>query len=101
MPARDPASPVIWWFWRSAGTMSSGGEFDAHGMDPVAVLGGTPGPWRASCRRPIWWAAAQPSLTEGIGLTPAVQDAVPAAAAAVRRLVSQLIDDPHSVGERV
>jgi hypothetical protein len=40
-------------------------------------------------------------LAEGIGLTPAVQNAVPAAAAAVRRLVRELINDPHNIGERV
>ena len=77
-----------------------GGEFDAHGMDPVAVLGALPD--LGGELPPTYLVGCRPAqLTEGMGLTPAVQDAVPAAAAAVRRLVQQLIDDPHSVGERV
>ena len=77
-----------------------GGEFDAHGMDPVAVLAALPD--LGGELPPTYLVGCRPTeLTEGIGLTPAVQDAVPAAAAAVRRLVLQLIDDPHSVGERV
>jgi len=78
----------------------SGGEFDAHGMDPVAVLatlpdigGQLPPTYLVSCR--------PAELGEGMGLTPAMQSSVPRAADAVRRLVRQLIDDPHSVGERV
>jgi hydrogenase maturation protease len=77
-----------------------GGEFDAHGMDPMSVLGALPD--LGGEPMPTYLVGCRPAeLTEGIGLTPAVQDAVPAAAAAVRRLVQQLIDDPHSVGERV
>jgi len=77
-----------------------GGEFDAHGMDPVAVLAALPdlggqllSTYLVGCR--------PADLSEGIGLTPTVQNAVPAAAEAARRLVRQLIDHPHNVGERV
>jgi hydrogenase maturation protease len=77
-----------------------GGEFDAHGMDPVAVLAALPD--LGGQLPPTYLVGCRPEeLTDGIGLTTAVQDAVPAAAATVRRLVQQLIDDPHSVGERV
>jgi hydrogenase maturation protease len=77
-----------------------GGEFDAHGMDPVAVLSALPD--LGGRLPPTYLVGCCPAqLTEGIGLTAAVQDAVPAAAEAVSRLVRQLIDDPHSVGERV
>jgi len=78
----------------------AGGEFDAHGMDPVAVLSALPD--LGGQLPPTYLVGCRPAeLSEGIGLTPAVRSAVPAAAAAVRRLVQQLIDDQHSVGERV
>jgi hydrogenase maturation protease len=78
----------------------SGGEFDAHGMDPVAVLAALPD--LGGQLPPTYLVGCRPAqLAEGIGLTPAVQNAVPAAAAAVRRLVQELINDPHSIGERV
>jgi hydrogenase maturation protease len=77
-----------------------GGEFDAHGMDPMAVLAALPD--LGGQLPPTYLVGCRPEeLTDGIGLTTAVQDAVPAAAATVRRLVQHLIDDPHSVGERV
>jgi hydrogenase maturation protease len=77
-----------------------GGEFDAHGMDPVVVLSALPD--LGGQLPPTYLVGCRPAqLTEGIGLTAAVQDAVPAAEEAVRRLVRQLIEDPHSVGERV
>jgi len=77
-----------------------GGEFDAHGMDPVAVLSALPD--LGGQLPPTYLIGCRPAeLSEGIGLTPAVRSAVPAAAAAVRRLVQQLIEDQHSVGERV
>jgi hydrogenase maturation protease len=78
----------------------AGGEFDAHGMDPVAVLATLPD--IGGELPPTYLVGCRPAkLDEGIGLTPAVQSSVPAAADAVRRLVRQLIDDPHNVGERV
>jgi len=77
-----------------------GGEFDAHGMDPVAVLATLPG--IGGKLPPTYLVGCRPAeLGEGIGLTTAVQEAVPAAADAVRRLVSQLIENPHNIGERV
>ncbi len=51
---------------------------------------------------PTYLVGCRPAvLTDGMGLTAAVQDAVPAAAEAVRRLVRQLIDDQRTVGKRV
>jgi hydrogenase maturation protease len=77
-----------------------GGEFDAHGMDPVAVLSALPD--LGGRLPPTYLVGCRPAqLTEGIGLTAAVQDAVPAAAEVVGRLVRQLVDDQYSVGERV
>jgi len=77
-----------------------GGEFDAHGMDPVAVLSALPG--LGGQLPPTYLVGCRPAvLTEGMGLTAAVRDAVPAAADAVRGVVRQLIDDQHIVGERV
>jgi hydrogenase maturation protease len=65
-----------------------GGAFDAHGMDPVAVLanvenlGGTlPVTYVVGC--------APADLEEGIGLTQPVAAAVPEAAATVRTLVAE------------
>ena len=76
------------------------GEFDAHGMDPVAVLAALPD--LGGQLPPTYLVGCRPAdLSEGIGLTPTVQNAVPAAAEAARRLVRQLIDHPHNVGERV
>jgi hydrogenase maturation protease len=76
------------------------GEFDAHGMDPVTVLAALPG--LGGQLPPTYLVGCRPTeLAEGIGLTAVVQDAVPEAAAAVRRLVGELIKDPHSVGGRV
>ena len=77
-----------------------GGEFDAHGMDPVAVLAALPD--LGGQLPPTYLVGCRPAdLNEGIGLTPTVRNAVPAAAEATRRLVRQLIDHPHNVGERV
>ncbi len=77
-----------------------GGEFDAHGMDPVAVLAALPD--LGGQLPPTYLVGCRPGdLTEGIGLTPAVHNAVAAAGQSVRRLVRQLIDHPQSVGERV
>jgi hydrogenase maturation protease len=62
------------------------GTFDAHGMDPASVLGqltrlgGTlPPAYLVGCRAG--------SVAEGIGLTPPVEAAVPAAMDAVRSLL--------------
>lgn len=64
------------------------GEFDAHGMDPVAVLahldslGGTlPVTYVVGC--------SPANLEEGIGLSEPVAAAVPEAAATVRMLVAE------------
>ena len=64
------------------------GELDAHGMDPVAVLGslqalgGTlPRTFVVGCR--------PATVAEGMGLSPEVQAAVPIAAAAVIRVIHE------------
>jgi hydrogenase maturation protease len=66
------------------------GDFDAHGMSPVAVLasldrlGGTlPRTFVVGCR--------PASTAEGIGLSRAVADAVPLAVATVSRLLDDLL----------
>jgi hydrogenase maturation protease len=69
------------------------GEFDGHGMDPLAVLasvarlGGTlPDTYVVGCRIA--------TVDETIGLSEPVATAVPAAAAAVRTLVTRLTTPP-------
>jgi len=66
-----------------------GGEFDAHGMNPVAMLSGVerlggslPATYVVGCR-----AAG---VAEGIGLSAPVAAAVPEAVAAVHALVARL-----------
>jgi hydrogenase maturation protease len=67
-------------------------EFDAHGMNPVAVLGGLsrlggtlPPTVVVGCR--------VASVAEGIGLSPPVAAAVPAAVSAVRALLDRVPTD--------
>lgn len=64
------------------------GELDAHGMDPVAVLGSLQA---LGGRLPrTFVVGCQPAnLEEGIGLSPSVAAAVPVAARAVRRVIEQ------------
>jgi hydrogenase maturation protease len=66
------------------------GEFDAHGMDPVAVLasleamgGRLPPTYVVGCR--------PADLSEGIGLSDPVAQAVSDAVVTVRRLVDELV----------
>jgi hydrogenase maturation protease len=66
-----------------------GGEFDAHGMNPVAMLSGVdrlggalPPTYVVGCR--------VAGVAEGIGLSAPVAAAVPEAVAAVRALVARL-----------
>jgi hydrogenase maturation protease len=73
------------------------GEFDAHGMDPVAVLaslsslgGQLPLTYVVGCR--------PADVSEGIGLSPPVSDAVPTAIATVRRLVDEIVDGTGDIG---
>jgi hydrogenase maturation protease len=63
-------------------------ELDAHGMDPLAVLGSL----RAlgGTLPPTFVVGCQPaSVDEGIGLSPQVEAAVPVAADAVRRVIDE------------
>jgi hydrogenase maturation protease len=74
------------------------GEFDAHGMAPVAVLaslpslgGELPPTYLVGCRPADW--------SEGIGLSDPVRQAVPPAAHAVRSLVESLVAQRVTVPE--
>jgi hydrogenase maturation protease len=70
--------------------------FDAHGMDPTAVLaildalGGTLPPTYVVGCRPV-------SLEDGIGLSAEVAAAVPAAVETVRRLLRTVVAEPGRV----
>ena len=64
------------------------GELDAHGMDPLAVLGSLQA--LGGTLPPTFVIGCQPvSVEEGIGLSPQVEAAVPVAADAVRRVLDQ------------
>ncbi len=64
------------------------GELDAHGMDPVAVLGSLQA--LGGSLPPTFVVGCRPAtVTEGMGLSPAVQAAVPVAAAAVIRVIHE------------
>ena len=66
------------------------GEFDAHGMAPVAVLATLPS--LGGELPPTYLVGCRPAdVAEGIGLSEHVRDAVPGAADAVRSLVERLI----------
>lgn len=68
------------------------GDFDAHGMNPVAVLGtlgdlgGTLPPTYVVGCRPV-------SIEEGIGLSEPVEAAIPVAIAEIRALIDRLCRD--------
>ena len=69
------------------------GELDAHGMDPLAVLGSL----RAlgGALPPTYVVGCQPAkLEEGMGLSEAVAAAVPVAVAAVSRVINERILTP-------
>ncbi len=62
---------------------------DAHGMEPVAVLR-TLGSLGGHVERVLVLACEPADVTEGMGLTPAVEAAVPAAVATLQRLIEEL-----------
>ena len=67
-------------------------QLDAHGMDPVAVLGSVEALGGEVPRTLV--VGCQPlDIGEGIGLTPAVDEAVDAAIATVHGLLGDLITD--------
>jgi hydrogenase maturation protease len=74
-------------------------EFDAHGMNPMAVLagltrmGGTLPPTYL-----VGFRTAQ--VAEGIGLSPAASAAVPAAIAAIRALLTRIGTDQPATTRR-
>ncbi len=66
------------------------GDLDAHGMDPLAVLGSLQA--LGGELPPTFVVGCQPaSVEEGIGLSPPVEAAVPVAAKAVRRVIDEHI----------
>jgi hydrogenase maturation protease len=72
------------------------GEFDAHGMEPAAVLSVLPS--LGGELPPTYIVGCHPaSLEEEMGLSQPVRDAVPKAADAVRALLRKLLSDPTSV----
>ena len=66
------------------------GELDAHGMDPVAVLGSLEA-LGGRLPRTIVVGCRPLDVTPGMGLTPAVEAAVGVAADRVQRLVADLL----------
>ena len=68
------------------------GEFDAHGMNPVAVLAGLT---RLGGTVPPTYVVGfrTADVDEGIGLSPAATAAVPAVIAAVRALLTRIVTD--------
>jgi hydrogenase maturation protease len=73
------------------------GEFDAHGMDPVAVLASL-GALGGKLPRTFIVGCQPFGVGDGIGLSPAVSGSVDAAAALVTRLVNELLADQASAG---
>jgi hydrogenase maturation protease len=75
------------------------GEFDAHGMNPAAVLGGLS---RMGGTLPptyvVGFRTAQ--VAEGIGLSPAAAAAVPAAIAAIRAVLDRIGTEQSLTGRR-
>lgn len=67
-------------------------QLDAHGMDPVSVLGSLSALGGELPRTLV--VGCQPlDVSEGIGLTPAVHEAVDIAVATVHRLVDNLLSE--------
>jgi hydrogenase maturation protease len=74
------------------------GEFDAHGMAPVAALASLPS--LGGVLPPTYLVGCPPAdVSEGIGLSDPVREAVPAAADAVRALVERLVAERVTVPE--
>lgn len=73
------------------------GDFDAHGMDPVAVLGSLTS--LGGALPPTYVVGCCPAdVGEGIGLSPPVAAAVDAAVAVVRTLVAERLAVPVGGG---
>jgi len=66
------------------------GEFDAHGMNPVAVLANL-GVMGGQLPRTLVVGCQPLDVSEGIGLTPAVRSAVEVAVVTVQRLLDDLL----------
>jgi hydrogenase maturation protease len=70
------------------------GEFDAHGMDPVAVLASLSS--LGGRLPPTYVVGCSPAdVREGIGLSAPVSAAVPTATAAVLRVLEQILGAGH------
>jgi hydrogenase maturation protease len=77
-----------------------GGEFDAHGMDPVAVLASL-GSLGGELPRTIVVGCRAANVEDGIGLSPAVEAAVDPAADLVIDLLESLTSaDPVAASSR-
>ncbi|HEU4350030.1 MAG TPA: hydrogenase maturation protease [Actinoplanes sp.] len=68
-------------------------DFDAHGMNPAAVLAGL-GRLGGTLPRTYLVGCRAATVTEGIGLSEPVAAAIPEAIAAVRELVARLAGEP-------
>jgi hydrogenase maturation protease len=75
------------------------GEFDAHGMNPMAVLAGLT---RLGGTLPPTYVVGfrTADVDEGIGLSPAATAAVPAAVAAVRALLARIGAEQPAISRR-
>jgi len=88
IPGRVPPGEVV--VMEVGADDLGGGEFDAHGMDPVAVLSSLSA--LGGELPPTYVVGAQPTdLSEQIGLSEPMRAAVPVAAAAVRTLLVDLL----------
>ena len=86
LPNRGAPGEVVVLEVGTADLEALGGDFDPHGMNPVAVLAGLPA--LGGELPPTYVIGAAPAdLTEGIGLSDTLQAAVPPAVAAVRELL--------------
>jgi hydrogenase maturation protease len=97
LPREDTAGQVV--VLEITANDLAGGDFDAHGMDPAAMLAGLghlggslPTTYLVGCR-----VAA---VDEAIGLSAPVDAAVPAAITAVRELVQRLTAAETAEGRR-
>ncbi len=87
LPHRGAPGEVVVLQIGTADLAALGGDFDPHGMNPVAVLAGLPA--LGGELPPTYLVGAAPAeLSEGIGLSATMTQAVPQAVATVRELLS-------------
>jgi hydrogenase maturation protease len=75
------------------------GEFDAHGMNPMAVLAGLT---RLGGTLPPTYVVGfrTAEVAEGIGLSPAATAAIPAAVSAIRTVLDRIGTDQRATSRR-